>query len=57
MKISIPDTNPLALLVKAALDAKDQRIAELLASNQQLRVRAHNAEEKLKEIERAGQPT
>lgn len=49
--ISIPDTNPLALLVKDALAAKDRRIDELLASNQALRARAQAAEEQLR-----GQP-
>lgn len=50
-RLVITDTNPLAMIVKAALAEKDRRIDELLASNQQLRERAQKAEGKLKEME------
>lgn len=53
-RLVIADTNPLAMIVKAALDEKDRRINELLASNQQLRARAQIAEGRLKEIGNVG---
>lgn len=49
-RLVITDTNPVALIVKAALAERDRRIDELLASNQQLRERAQKAEDRLKEI-------
>lgn len=53
-RLVIADTNPLAMIVKAALDEKDRRIDELLRSNQELRIRAQLAESKLKEIDHGG---
>ena len=50
--IHITDTNPLAILVKAALAEKDKRIDDLLRSNQELRSRAQLAEGRLKELNR-----
>lgn len=53
-RLVISDTNPLAMIVKAALAEKDRRIDELLRSNQELRTRAQVAEGKLKEINYEG---